>query len=93
MAAMQKLDSLIHIRSRVIEIYVEFDGKAELRQFLAFAREEDFNVTDVQVSKNKLLDKTTFCAVQMLKSRVKRSHGEMTDILSGAPGVQHLEEL
>ena len=91
--AMQKLDSYIHTRSRVIELYLEMDGKASFSQFLSDARERDFDVTDVQITKSKVLDKNTFSAIVILKSRVPRTHAEMTELLSIAQGVQHLEEL
>ncbi len=93
MVLMQRLDSYIHSRSRVVEIYVEYGGDAPFSAFLEYAREAGLEITDIQLNRGELNKNTALCAIVMVKSRIKRSHGETLHMLSQASGILHIEEI
>lgn len=93
MAYMQRLDAFVHSRAATIELYIEFDNREyQFSQFIEYARDNGFVISDVQISKNKLA-KESLCAVLDVKSTQRRTHTEMVELLSESPGVVHLEEL
>lgn len=92
MSAMQTLDEYIHNHSRVIEVYAEFDGKVMFGEYLEYLKAKDFDVSDIQMSKNKF-SKENVCAVLTVKSHIKRTHSEMMKILSDGPGASHIEKI
>lgn len=93
MTVMRRLDEYVHSRSNVIELYLEYSAQVPLSRFLEYARAHRFDISGVQVTKNKLLPTTAVSVVFTAQSLVRRTHAEMTEILSAAPGVEHLEEL
>lgn len=93
MSTMQTLDEYIHNHSKVMEVYAEFDGKNVFGEFLEFIRKNEFDVSDIQMSKNKFAKGSNLSAILTVKSNTKRTHSEMMEILSSAPGVNHLEKL
>lgn len=94
MVFMKNLDTRLHQKSKVIEIYLEYNGTEPFSNFLQFARELQFDISDIQISKNKLTKgQQLIHVVVVASSQVKRTHAEMLEILSDAPGIQYIEEL
>lgn len=93
MTVMRRVDNYIHQNSRVVDLYIEFDSKTPLGSFLEYAREHQFDISGVQITKNKLLKDRSVSVILSAKSEVRRSHAQITDILSDGPGVEYLEEL
>lgn len=93
MALMDRLDQFIHNRSRLIDLYIELEATTPLSEFLVYARQQGFDISEVQISKNKMLKDAAISAILTAESHPRRTHAEMTEILSRAPGVTHLEEL
>lgn len=93
MAFMQKLDDRLHRHTNEIEVYVEYEAKQPFSVFLEAARGMEFDVSEIQLSKNKLAKGTTIGATMAVKTLTKRSHEEMVELLGTIEGVQHLEEI
>lgn len=93
MALMQRLDDRIHQSANHMEVYLEMEGKAAFSEFLAHAIAHQFEISEVQMTKNKFAKGQYFSAMLLAKSKVKRTHAEMLEVLSDAPGVHHIEEL
>lgn len=74
-------------------MYLEFDPKRPLSEFLNFIRANRFDVVDFQMNKNKLTKNLGQCAILSLESQTKRTHEEMMELIGTAPGVQFMEEL
>lgn len=87
------LDDTIRKHASVIEVYMEFGGKRPFSGFLIYARENLFEVTDIQVNKNKYLKDVELCVILTLKSQVKRTHDQMMELISQAEGILYLEEM
>ena len=99
MTGVRRLDVWTRNHSCYLEIFLEFQGgRNAFSQFLEFARLHDFNVTNIQVSQEEFHHKErgkqkTISYTVSITSKVRRTHGEMIDILSKAKGIQYIEEL
>lgn len=93
MAALVNLDDAIRKHGNVIELYIEFSSKKPFSTFLQYMRENGFEVTDIQINKNKYAKDVDLSALLSIKSNVKRSHAEMMEFISGAMGIVYVEEL
>lgn len=93
MAALGNLDETIRKHGRMIELYVEFSSKKPFSSFLQFMRENDFEMTDIQINKNKYVKDVDICAIISVRSCIKRSHEEMMEFVANAAGISYVEEL
>ena len=99
MTGVRKLDVWTRNHSVYLDIFLEFDGgKNAFSEFLAYARENDFDITNIQVSQEEvyLKEKGRQRAISYtlsVTSKIKRTHVEMIDILSKAKGIRFIEEL
>ncbi len=92
MSLMHYMDEYIHKYSNVMEIYAEFDEKHQFSEFLAYLKRENFDVSDVQISKNRFATES-LCALLTVHSNVKRSHAEMMEIFTKGPLAGHIEKV
>lgn len=93
MGSMQRLDDYIHNHTSTIEVYLEYTADTPFRNFLEYAREKQFEINDIQISKNKFAKDNTVSVILLAKSLTQRTHSDMVDILSSAPGIHYLEEI
>lgn len=99
MTGLRRLDLWTRNHSPYLELFLEFNVIDNVfSEFLEYAREHDFDVTNVQVSQEEypFEDQRRRKAISYtlsITSKVKRTHVEMIDILSQAKGVQFIEEL
>lgn len=93
MSFMQKLDGYIHSRSNSIDLYVEFRSTKPFSRFMEGARELDFEVMDIQITRNPIDDNKLINVTFTAKSLVKRTHSQMMEVLSEIAGVRHIEEV
>lgn len=94
MAFMQKIDTHLHQYSKVIELYIEYNGNAPFSNFLQFARQRELEISDMQINKNTISkEQGVTHVVVVATSRSRRNHSEMLQMLSEAPDVQYIEEL
>ena len=98
-SGLQKLDNWMRRRSKYLDVYIEYNGyKNSFSDFLQYAKENQFEVTNIQVSQEEMIHKEkdkqkTVCYIVTIVSDVKRTHAEMIDILMQAKGIQYIEEL
>ena len=98
-SGLQGIDNWIRKKSKYLDIYIEYNGgKSTFGEFLEYAKENDFDVKNVQVSQKEFFHKekgkqkyTSY--ILTVSSNVKRTHAEMIDVLSNAKGLQYIEEL
>lgn len=93
MEFLEKMDSIIRKHSPVMDVYMEFDTKKIFSTFLIEARENKFDITNIQMNKNKHVKEGELSVVLTVESQIKRTHGEMLGIISGMEGVSFIEEL
>ncbi len=98
-SGLQRFDAWMHKNSRYLELYIEYnEGKASFSEFLQYARENRFEVSNIQVSREEFYTKEKgkqriVSYILTVKSISKRSHAEMIDVLTQARGIQYIEEL
>ena len=91
-------DNWMRKNSRYLEVYLGYNNyKYVFRDFLQYMKENNFEITNIQVSRvdtlRKEKEKQNVSYILTVKSEVKRSHAEMMDMLSQAKGIQYIEEL
>ena len=92
---MQRLDDRLHTHTKVIGLYLEYNNEQPFSKFLEYARSQQFEVHDIQISKSNLV-KDQYLSITLAAkniSKEKRTHQEMTETLTRAPGVMYIEEL
>jgi len=98
-SGLQKFDNWMHKNSKYIELYIEYnEGKNAFSEFLQYAKENQFEVSNIQVSRDEYYHKEKgkqriVSYILTVHSKVKRSHAEMIDVLMQARGIQYIEEL
>ena len=99
MTGVRRLDEWTRNHSVYLEVFLEFrGGRNAFSEFLEYARINQFDVTNIQVSQEEFYhigqeaEKTISYTVS-ITSKVKRTHAQMIDILSKADGIQYIEEL
>lgn len=93
MVFLEKMDCVIRKHSPIMDVYMEFDTKKKFSTFLKEAREHKFDITSIQMNKNKHVKEGELSAVLTVESQIKRTHGEMLEMISGIEGVSFIEEL
>ncbi len=93
LSGMQHFDKLIRNHSKVVDLYVEYGQGLEFSCFLKYARENSFDIFDVQISRSATGVDSVMCFTISAKSLVRRTHAEMTEALGNAPGVTYIEEI
>lgn len=99
MSGLHSLDAWTRKHSQYIDLYIEYNGaKSAFSEFLVYARENQFEVSNVQASQEEFFHKekgkqrmTSYTLT--VKSLTKRTHAESVDVLMKAKGIQYIEEL
>ncbi len=98
-SGLHKFDVWMRQRSKYLDLYIEYNGsKGTFSDFIQYARENHFEVSNIQVSQEEVYQKDkgkqrSASYILTVASDVKRTHAEMIDILSHAKGIQYIEEL
>lgn len=98
-SGLQRFDTWMRRRSKYLDVYIEYNGaKSTFSEFLQYAKEHHFDVTNIQVSQEEFFHKEkgkqkSVSYILTVVSDVKRTHAEMIDVLAQAKGIQYIEEL
>ena len=98
-SGLQSFDTKMHKSSKYLDIYIEYnETKIPFRDFLQYAKENEFEITNIQVSREELTHQEkgkALCTsyILTLHSKIKRTHAEMIEVLAEAKGIQYIEEL
>lgn len=98
-SGLQRFDNWMRQRSKYLDLYIEYNGaKSAFSEFLQYAKENQFDITNIQVSQEEFFHKEkekqrSICYTLTVVSNVKRTHAEMIDILTNAKGIRYIEEL
>lgn len=93
MEFLEKMDGVIRKHSNIMDVYLEFDGKKMFSTFLTYARENGFEVSNIQISKNKHIKTGELSVMLTLESQTKRTQEEMLSIIGSIEGVSFIEKL
>lgn len=93
MSIFQRIDYHIHHNSKTMDLYLEYDSERPFSAFTEYARGNDFDVSEVQITRNRTAAEAHLSVTLSVKSHVRRTHTQMIAILSEAAGVNHIEEI
>lgn len=93
MEFLEKMDIVIRKHSNIIDVYLEFDGKRTFSHFLTEARENGFDVSNIEITKNKYIKTGELNVVLTLESQVRRTQEEMLAVIGNIEGVSFIERL
>ena len=93
MEFLERLEGVIRNHSQIMDVYLEFDGKKMFSNFLTYARNNEFEVSNIQMNKNKHMKESEMSVVLTLESRTKRTQEEMLSVISNMDGVDFIEKL
>ena len=92
-ATLNKFDRKVYGKSRIMEVYVEFVDSHVLQRLIVFSRDNNLDLKNIQVVKNKAIDNVRTGAVFTLKSKERREHSLVIAELSEIEGLLFIEEL
>ena len=98
-SGMLRFDIWLRKKSKYLELYVEYNAeKGAFSGFLQYAREHQFEVKNIQISKGYMWQSSegrqrTLSYIVTVSSQVHRTHSEMIEVLAHEKGVQFIEEL
>ena len=98
-SGMLKFDIWLRKKSKYLELYIEYNAeKGAFSSFLQYAREHQFDVKNIQISKGYMWQNSegmqrTLSYIVTDSSQVHRTHSEMIEVLAHEKGVQFIEEL
>lgn len=90
---LQRLDSRVHRKIRVLEVYVELLNEVPLSEFAQNLRAIDFQIEEIQLEPEGTLESDTRAVVITLKSKKREDHILLIEKIRKIKGVVHLEEL
>ena len=93
MTMLQKMDSSMHRKAKVLEVYIELTNECSLGDFLREVRGKGIEVRDIQREQESDADGTSRAYISTLKLRKRRHHMEVIDDIRTIPGVAYLDEL
>lgn len=92
-AILNKFDRKIYGASKNIDVYIEFNEAKDLRKLIATLRSMQIEIRDIQIIKNKTIDKSVLGAILSLKTIDKHEHSEIIAELSVLDEISYIEEV
>lgn len=89
MTVLHHLEGYIRKSSRVLNLFVSFDGISYLGGFLAKAKEEKIQISDLEITKDS---SGKAGVIMVVKSIHLIDHEQMIHLFSSVDGVDHIEE-
>ena len=95
MTLLQKMDNRMHRKTKTVEVYIEISRELTLGNLLAYLRENDYEVRDVQRESGLETggDTGSRAYIALLKTKKRRNHLEIVEEVRDFPGVVYVEEL
>ena len=90
MTLLQKMDNSMHRKSKVVEAYIEVEGKLNMGGLMEALRGMNLEVGDIQ---RDFTDDEKRAYIATLKATDRRSHVEIMERLRSVEGVTYAEEL
>ena len=93
MTILQRLDSSVHKKIRVMELYVELSSTVAVSAFMQNIRELDLKLESVQFEPDGGFEMNTRAILLTVKAGKYTDHATLRDKIRKIEGVVHLEEL
>lgn len=89
---LNRVDNAIYSRSKVVDVYMEFDDMSIFRSFLSYGREHAFKVHCMEVGRTGV-DSSSVGAILNINLQRPVYHDEFIGELRSIEGVRHTEEI
>lgn len=93
MMGLHRINDKIRSGGKLIDVYIEFNGVANISSFMNYLKSNNLEVKDLSINKGQLLDNENIALVITLHTHVKTHHTSIIQLLSQAEGVQFIEEI
>ena len=90
---LQKLDDKMRHKTRTFEVYFELTNDVSLGDFLRRVRELEFDVSNVQRERDSETESDARAYIALMKSKKRRNHTDILELLGAIPGVIYMEAL
>lgn len=93
MATLHRLDDWVMSSTKVINLYIEFGQMSDVGQFISFAKEQGFRISDLEMTRPNGVSDTGVGVLCTLRLSQKKPHAEIIRMLSGMERVRYVEEI
>lgn len=93
LAIFHNVDSALHRRRKVIEIYVEADQRGFLPKFVRYLRGQELTMSNLQFISSRKLADDTVCFVATVACKATYPKEEILKVIQGAPEIHFVEEI
>lgn len=93
MGFLHSLDERVMASTKVIEIYIEFQGISDLSNFMAYLKGNNIDISNLEITRATTLNEISIAAILTLRLNKKRPHAEIVHLLSKEDGVRYIEEI
>ncbi len=93
MVLLHNLDAHFISRSKLVEVYAEFDTPQSLSAFLRMVRKHDLKISEMQFAEGREPTQGHIGALITVKSPIWQEHAEIIALLSAAEGLLYIEEI
>lgn len=93
MEVINRLEVVLRSTGPVVGVYLEYSGEKPFSSLLSEIRNNNLDVTHIQLSKNKYVKDREMCVILNIEVPNKRKHSEIIEMISGIDGVDYVEEL
>lgn len=92
-AILNKFDRRVYGISRVMDVYIEFSDSEVLRNIICYLRERQIKILNIQVVKDKSLDKKRSGAIVGIKTKERFEHSDLIAEFWDIEGIEFVEEI
>lgn len=94
-AMLHRLDEYVHSKSKVMELYVEFEEISHISNFIESLKEHRIRVTEIEMTKvsTTATTKANVAAIMTLRSEEKKDHADMLALVGRIEGVNFAERI
>jgi len=93
MAVLYILDERVITRTKVIDLYIEFRQLSDIGAFIAYIKEKDMKIRDLEISRSNVVSETGIAVLLTLRLKNKLPLTEIIQMLSTVNGVIYVEEV
>lgn len=93
MTFFNKIDKLVYAKTPIVKLYLNLDSTDGVTHVISFCKDNDYNVSDIQIYKEKELAPCPVALVMTLKLPRGTSHEHVVDRIAKLEGVNYLKEL
>ena len=87
------IDGKIYRNSRILTVYMELTGVGILRRVISYAREQEMDLSDVEIMNQKQGDIGPLYMITTVRARKRLTHADVLEMFAGLNGVSFIEEI